>query len=94
MSGGVRSKAAVNGVERRDECGSGEVDSSLSSALSLVIFLIPWNVSFCLLGDCCLHWDVQSVTDPWEWLRNKPNADASSYFIRVGVLRSRILVGG
>lgn len=26
--------------------------------------------------------------------QNKPNADASSCFIRVGVLRSRILVGG
>ena len=28
MSGGARSKAAVNEVERRDECGSEEVDSS------------------------------------------------------------------
>ena len=50
-------------------------------------------MSFCLRGDCCLHQDAQSVTDPWDWLRNEPNADASSCFVRVGVLRSRIMVG-
>lgn len=72
MSGGVRSKAAVNGVERRDECGSGEVRQLLVICIVTCHFLDSLNVSFCLLGDCCLHWDVQSVTDPWEWLRISP----------------------
>ena len=43
MSGGGRSKAAVNGVEGRDECGSGEVDSSF-----FVICIVTCHFLDCL----------------------------------------------
>ena len=89
-----QSKAAVNGIEGRDECGSGEVFSSFSVICIVTCrFLYSLECEFCLLGDCCLLQNAQSVTDLWEWLRNDPNADASSYFIRVGALRGRIMVG-
>ena len=84
----------MNGVEGRDECGSGEVYSSFFVICIVTChFLDSLECEFCFLGDCCLLQNAQSVTDPWEWLRNDPNADASSYFIRVGALRGRIMVG-